>query len=263
MKRMAALVVAGVVLTAQSGTASAQQPPIDADRPGLTFAPSTVGAVHLQLEMGAPEIAYTSFATGEDWTFTFPIMARLGVVDGFELRAGVSPLTARLRDAEPGFEDRAAVGPDDVEVGVKWRIREGEGASPTYLFVPSVTLPTGKEGVGRDRAGFQGAFQASWSLVGDFGTNVLLGMGLESEVDDDWTGTGTVAADLHFPLGGELDAYGELGWLPRASRSDDVLVGGGATWRLTPYAQIDAFMDVGLTGESTDLIVGAGFARRF
>lgn len=255
--------LAVLVAATTAAPAEAQQPPIDADRPGLLFAPSTVGAIHLQLEMGAPEIAYRSFAGGEDWEFTFPILARLGIVDGFELRAGLSPLTADMRDADPGLEDRAEVGPDDLELGMKWRFIEGSGPSPTFLFVPSVTLPTGEDGVGRDRVGFQAALQASWALVGDFGTSLLVGAGLESEVDDDWTGTGVVAADVHFPLGGELDAYGELGWLPRASGSDDLLAGGGATWRLTPWAQIDAFMDVGLTPESTDVIVGAGFSRRF
>ena len=258
----AAALLAAATLLGASG-AAAQEPPIQADRPGLTFAPSTVGPVHLQLEMGAPEIAYTAFAGGEDWTFTFPILARLGVVEGLEIRAGLSPLTADLREADAGLEDRSEVGPDDLELGLKWRFMEGSGASPTFLFVPSVTLPTGEEGVGRRRASFQGALQASWAFVGDFGTSLLLGAGLESRTDDDWTGTGLAAADLTFPLGGELDAYGEVGWLPAADGPDDVLVGGGATWKLTPYAQIDAFADVGLTNESTDWIVGAGFSRRF
>lgn len=255
--------LAALAAAATGAPAEAQQPPIDADRPGLLFAPSTVGAVHLQLEMGAPEIAYRSFAGGEDWEFTFPILARLGIVDGFELRAGLSPLTAEMREADPGLEDRAEVGPDDLELGVKWRFLEGRGPSPTFLFVPTVTLPTGEDGVGRDRPSFQAALQASWALVGDVGTSLLVGAGLESEVDDDWTGTGIVAADVHFPLGGQLFAYGEVGWLPRAAGNDDLLAGGGATWRLTPWAQIDAFMDVGLTPESTDVIVGAGFSRRF
>lgn len=263
MKRPLRVAVAALLLTAAPAAVGAQEPPIEADRPGLTFAPSTVGAVHLQLEMGAPEIAYRSFAGGEDWTFTFPILARLGIVDDVELRAGLSPLTADLREADPGFEDRSEVGPDDLEVGMKWRFREGEGATPSFLFVPTVTLPTGEDGIGRRRASFQGAIQASWSFVGDFGSSLLLGAGLESRTDDDWTGTGIAAADVTFPLGGELDAYGEIGWLPSADGADDVLVGGGATWKLTPYAQIDAFMDVGLTSESTDVVVGAGFARRF
>lgn len=259
----AAAALAGAALLLASGPASAQEPPIEADRPGLTFAPSTVGAVHLQLEMGAPEIAYRGFGAGEDWTFAFPVLARLGIVDGFELRAGLSPLTAQIREADAGFEDRSEVGPDDLELGMKWRFREGQGASPTFLFVPSVTLPTGEAGIGRERASFQAALQASWAFVGDLGASLLLGAGLESRQQDDWTGTGLAAADLTFPLGGELDAYGEVGWLPSARGPDDVLAGGGAAWKLTPYAQIDAFLDVGLTSESTDWIVGAGFARRF
>lgn len=255
--------VAAVLSLAVPSGAGAQEPPLESDRPGLTFAPSTVGAVHLQLEMGAPEIAYRSFGAGEDWTFTFPILARLGIADGFELRAGLSPLTAELREADPGFADRAEVGPDDLELGMKWLISEGREATPTFLLVPSVTLPTGEAGIGRDRASFQGAFQASWDWIGDLGANLLMGVGLESRREDDWTGTGILAADVRFPLGGELDAYGEVGWLPSAAGPDDVLGGGGATWKLTPYVQIDAFFDVGLTSRSTDWIVGAGFARRF
>lgn len=258
----AVLALAALLVAAAPEAASAQRRPIDTDRPGLGFAPTTVAPVQLQLEMGAPEMTYTSFEGGEDFVFAFPMLGRLGVADGVEIRAGLSPLTVDVREGDVDAADRAEVGPGDLEVGVKWRFLEGTGSTPTFLLVPSATLPTGEAGVSRDRASFQGTLQASWQLASDVGANLFLGAGVDPE-NDDWAGTGIAGADVSFPLGDALRGYGEIGWLPDSGAPDDVLAGGGALWRLTPYAQIDAFLDVGLTAGSTDWIVGAGFARLF
>lgn len=204
-------------------------------RPGFGSGPAVVPRAAFQLEAGAPE---ASLREGPD-VLSFPVLVRLGLGGGWEIRAATS-----VYDVVTG--SGGEVGFDRVTVGLKRQFRVGTvGASLT----PVATVPT--EG-GPVTLALTGA--ARFPLGGAWSLNAVSGLRYR---DEDLTSVLVAVVDR--PLGGPWSGYAELAAFPEA---DAAYAGGGVLYLLTPDTQLDLFFDAGLTDGATDLILGAGFSIR-
>lgn len=229
--------------------------PIPASRPGLTDDAALVPRGSVQAEAGVD----VGRLGGADYTAT-ELLLRYGLHPAVEARLAVETVGGRGTGA-PG----QAL--DDLEVGLKVRLREGNGGpfGPALTVVPFVSLPTGADRL------TAGSAEPGLLLVGEW--DELFGL--------EWTGNvgGTSASGdggryLELFLGGgagrELnDRLALEAELVRVARLGGHSEGPGlwhgalgAGWLVHRDAQLDFWGGLQRSGNARGAFVGAGVSVR-
>ena len=223
------------------------------DRPTFSAAAHTVEQGHAQLEVGG-EFA----ASGELSTLSFPVLARIGIAESFELRAGLPSFIVPLSgDADP------ALGSLQLGAKVAGAVTEklSLGALPYFDIATSVD---------DDQTSFsQSTYGAlllwGFSFSDSFGIGGNLGAAVGPSSDPRlgprelfWAGSLTAGV-----------AFGDLGVTAEgftvAGEFDDATGGGSLSlsYALFEKLVLDAYGGGSVQGESTNVFggLGATFAR--
>jgi hypothetical protein len=231
-----------------------QEGPIDTDRPGLLFTTTTVGAGTWQIETGLPYLRdRTGAATAR--TESLLLVARYGLGPRWELRLGAA---ASRFDAGGG----AVTGWNDIELGAKVTLRDGQGAGPSVALIPAVSLPTGKDAfsAGDALASLNGVAAFPW---GDGRiSKLLLGARGNLERGEFLDATAAALAGHGLPWAG-WSSYAEAGWTEPDRASGAALIGAGVAYLVRDDLQLDASFQHGVTDSATDWRLELGVGARF
>lgn len=236
----------------------AAQDTIVTDRPGLLFAASTVGAGVWQLEAGVP--LYRDESGGaESRSENLVVALRRGIGDHLELRLGTS--ATRVDSGGAGEDEVTGVG--DLELGLKWLVRDGAGGGPAVVLIPSVILPTGDDELSAgDPVGTLNVV-ASFALGGGWGATALAGLrGGASDAESfiDVSVAGLLGHGL--PWVG-WSGYAEAGWTEPDQGDGIGVAGAGVAYVVTDYVQLDLSVGHGITSAATDWRWEIGASVRF
>jgi len=221
---------------------------VDADRPHLPEASTTVGIGRLVLESG-----YTFSEKGSVQTHSYPeAVLRAGVFsDWFELRIGQNFIT----------QDGSV---SDTYVGIKLALTEQFGFFPQVAIIPQMTIATEShsEVDGRVLPGLN--VDCSWEVIKNrFSVELLIAT---NRVRDDTRGT-----DLEIATGltaavnpwRNLEVFAEWdAFYPVNSKNRQEAVS-GLVYFITKDIAVDIRAGIGLNRQARDFLAGTGFVIRY
>lgn len=270
------LTITGLVLLLASAAQAQGQTPLQdaprdfcADRPGKGSPPCVLDAGRFQAELGLADGAWSrGGGISTDDTAFGGVELRLGLTSMLE---GQVSWTAyeRIRDKDRASGATSTVdGVGDVNLALRWSLRNPGGDGVSVALQPFVTAPVGADGIGGGK--WQGGLIVPVSLP----LNADWSLALSPEVDlrPDADGSGR-----HAGFGGAVGVGRSIGpvalgvelWADRdedpsghvTSASFDLT----AAW--TPASakdlQLDASAYVGLNHDTPDLELAVGVAKRF
>ena len=224
------------------------EPRVDADRPHLPEASTTVGKGRLVLESG-----YTFGEKGSVQTHSYPeAVLRAGVFsDWFELRVGQNFIT----------QDGSV---SDTYVGIKLALTEQFGYFPQVAIIPQMTIATESHSDvdGRVLPGLN--VDCSWEVIKNrFNLELLIAT---NRVRDDTRGTdleiatGLTAAVNLWP---NLEVFAEWdAFYPVNSKNRQEAVS-GLVYFITKNIAVDIRAGIGLNRQARDFLAGTGFVVRY
>lgn len=213
---------------------SAAQSPRDAnpERPTYATHAYAVAPGYVEIEQGISASGVSSYAAGTSWNVA--------------LKLGLAPMLQA--EVFGPFYARTAGGGGVGDLGLALKFRTDVSSKSALAIIPAVTAPTGKKSLGL------GAGRALGSLTGVY--SVDLPASIHFDVNAGPAGLGAGAPQWFFSVSGSWNA-GNLGltgecfdYTPGAATSRFAGVLGGATFRLAPWAVLDAGGVHGTTGGS-------------
>ena len=235
--------------------------PICTDRPARGNAVCTVPAGRLQLESSL--IDWTRAEAGGVTAKTLlagSSVLKLGLSDRSDLQFGFTPYVR----VESGGRARSGVG--DVMVRYKHRLTAADAPVQAAL-IPFVKLPTARRGIGNGKT--EGGLAAPISIALAGPVTATVGPELDVLADGDGHGRhlGLVnLVNLSAAVAPRLTLAGELwsnlnfdpgGTLQQASAD------AAAAYAVSEAIQIDGGLNLGLTRDTPDIELYAGFSKRF
>jgi hypothetical protein len=258
--------------------ASAQEPgAIVTDRPDQTESAQSVSGGLFQLELGW---TYARESEGgiELRSHAVPgALLRIGLGSGLEARVGFAgwvtqsvDLTDPLSDPLPSSSpDESPDGAGDLGLGIKWELLAPEGAGTRVALLGEITLPTGRDGIGSQRADPT----VRLAVSNDLSERVSLGYNIGAQWETVEAGAAaldtqpdllyTVALGFRLAerVGAFLESFGFLGLAD--GRPDRHSIDGGFTVLLNDALQLDTSAGLGLSTAAEDWFVAAGASVRF
>lgn len=210
-----------LVLLALAPAASAQ---VAADRPGLTTGTAVVASGHVQAEAGTPDAFLYRFDGATVFGGAVPVLLRVGVGRGVEVRLAATPFAFT--------DDDAAFEVTEVELGAKVRLL---GGAARVSVVPSVFVPLEDDDW---RGGLILATESDLTPVWTLSASA----GIVTDLDD---AVVPVALSLERALSATTSAYGEVGATSVSGSifgSAPPVVGVGLTHGFSPRAQGDVYV---------------------
>lgn len=225
---------------------------IATDRPDFVESSNVVGKGRFQIE--------TSVAQDRDAgarTYSTPTLLRFGLGETLELRVETD---GRMRATADGLPAQRGWG--DASFGVKWHVRDQDGALPSAALLAHADVASGSSALRAPGPRPSLRLAAEWELPDDLSFGVMPGIASDREAGPRRT-TAIFAAVLGRQFGDRLRGFVELA-SPRIARSRD---GGtvatfdiGAAYLLTDRCQIDAALARGLNRNTTDLALTVGLS---
>jgi hypothetical protein len=225
---------------------------IATDRPDFVESSNVVGKGRVQIETSVAQDRESGART-----FSTPVLLRLGVSDTLELRIETD---GRLRASADGMATQRGYG--DASLGVKWHLRDQDGALPSTAVLLHTDLTSGSAAFRAPgpRPSFRVA--AEWELADGMSFGVMPGVATDREAGPRRT-TAILAAVLGKEWTDRLRSFVELA-APRIARARN---GGtvatfdiGAAYMLTDRCQVDAALSRGLNRNTADLSWTVGFS---
>jgi hypothetical protein len=226
--------------------------PIDADRPHIGTGPRLVDPRDVQIELGG---IFSGLGPGQ--TYASPMLARVGVTDRIEARAGFDGVT--------GIRTGASwkTGAGNAQLGAK--VRLAGRAEPWLSVMPTVTLgvasPEKQLGTGDTdvalawlagrRIGDRWHVEANYVLA-----SVGAGEHAGRFAQHAWTSAAV------YSVTPRLSAYGEAAWWSKIEPEGGAaaLTDFGAIYAVTPRVLVDAGAAVGLSRDAPAYSVFAGLS---
>ena len=251
-----------LALTLISGCATTPTalPSIATDRPGNGSSPTTVPALHLQLETSVAYLLDRP-ASGVVHLASLPTALRLGVSTALELRLGSSLVGL---SAPPGAG--LAVDVTDTSVGAKVQLLTHDGWIPSLGCVMDLALPSGRGAFTSHVAAPDLRVAAAWSLPRGLG--VLLNVGADVSQGEQGRVLRLVyVTNVSYApalFGGAVTLFAEsYGRVPLGSGEPAIVqvdVGGALT--LGDDVQLDLFTQHGVSSAAPTLQVAVGWSYR-
>jgi hypothetical protein len=245
--------------------ASAEPPPICADRPAKANAVCTVPAGKFQLETGVIgwSLARDAGTRAELLTVGSSFL-KLGVSEESDLELGFTP-EAQLTVKQAGSRSRVS-GFGDVVVRYKQRLT-GNATRVQVAAIPFVKLPTAAKGLGNNKVEGGLAVPISFTVAGP--VTMTLGPELDVLADADGSGrhfglinlvnlSATVAPRV--TIGGEI--WGNWNLDP-AGTVRQASVDAAIAYAASNVLQLDLGANLGLTRQTPDLEVYTGISIAF
>lgn len=241
----------------------AQTRPLSTDRPGNLETATTVAVLHLQVETGLlwQKSKVAGLARN---SFRFPTALRMGVLDRLELRLRGDIAVIETREGED-----TAKGAADLVFGLRARVLDGKGFVPTLAVQFELGIPSGSGDFTSKAVNPELQVNALFNLPAGAWLGFNTSIDLPNDVaanDLFWRWNGVAQLGYRPQAFDKLAAYVDiLAALPLdrdLSAFDLAYFSGGLTYLITKDAQIDAYVQVGLTDASSDLGVSLGFSYR-
>jgi hypothetical protein len=247
-----------------SGISLAAEPPTITDPPSRTASPFTVGKGEGSLEL--QPVAYARSGDGEEKSEAYAfgqVNLRYGLSDSLEVQAAVSPSVKKIdKDASSRTE---LSGFGDTVLRLKWALVKDEVSGLAVSLLPTMKLPTAKQGIGNHYVEGGLALPVSLALPYRFS------LGFDSEWIYERGSSGrhrsgyAGGAVLSRPVCGKLAAYGEFFSVVNGGGESGSAptAGGGALYDLTSGIQLNAGANLGLGEQSDDLSSFIGISVGF
>ena len=237
---------------------------ISTDRPGFTFNPTVVPAGAFQIEVGTPQVVYSSSGDDSAALLNAPTQLRYGITP--QLEARLFSTIYNFASSETAGVDSDADGFGDVELGLKYQLLTADDrGTPSLSLIPAVVIPTGQTGFSVEDPVINANVAAGFTLPSKFGLTVLAGGTFRTADDSDPNANLAVLIGRSFTP--QLSGYVEGAYFP-SDGSNPLFAGAGLAYLVSPLVQLDAFFDAALNDDGTgfaggDIIGGIGISTRF
>lgn len=239
------------------------------DRPDQAETSETVGAGHIQIEVGG-DAEMGSTDGGPITRVRTPSKLRFGLTERWEVHLESDLLGLDVSDDGSGI-GTARSGISDFDVGFKWNFFAPDEQLPTG--VPSVAVlgavsgPFGSEGFGAGTPVSTLLLIADFDLPGEFGLGTNLGLALPLEAGGGLNpGYRYAAAFSHplAPISTRVDAYFEFYGEGGFAREDESLLAldSGFTYMVVPVMQLDVYLRAGVLADRPLMGGGVGVSYR-
>ncbi len=218
-------------------------------RPTVSFDPNTTAHGTFEIEGG--------FVRSSDENQSLPLSLKYGAGPQTELFLANAPF---VRLERPGGIER---GPSDLSVGVRHRVLDSDGASPSAAVQAIVQLPTASRSDGLS----DGETDAFFAGTVDFGiadatATAFYSLDLLGQVDGSTEVGHTAAFALAQPPSGNFSLFGELAFsvVPDLS-TESYLATIGLAHSTEPTTVFDIALVLGLNDEPADWQLVIGLTR--
>jgi hypothetical protein len=238
-------------------------PPFAASRPGETEGPIAVPRGYFQAET---EIAsYTHDRSAGVKTDDISLAAtalRYGLPADFDAELIVQPYL-RSSFSGGGFKDHSD-GFGDATIRVLKNLMGQDGKGPSLAVIGYVTLPTATRGFGAPAAQPGAIVTGGVPLADGWGTSWTVGVQRLAEGNDRHQAEFSGALQLSHSFTDRIGGYVELAGVrdehdTKTAATFDI----GGTLATGPTTQLDAGMNLGITGAADNANVFVGWAHRF
>lgn len=236
---------------------------LSTDRPDATESPFTVNAGHLQIEADfASHLRTNSVDERVRERSVGTTNIRVGIADNLELGVFVSPWIRQVVDSRGGPPSREVhSGFGDITLRGKINFLGNDGGPFALGLITDVTFATAARDLGVDRT--SGLVLLPWTieLPGKWTLGSMTGAEWRRSASDDslvWINSASFGHDITESVGGYLELTSEAGDGPHIATFD-----AGLTFQINPNFQLDCGVNLGISQAADDLVVFAGFARRF
>ena len=248
---------------ATPGWAQSDTEGLNSDRPDRTQGPTVVPQGTLQIETG---LQYQKDKNHEFLTkeYLYPgALIRIGLLKWAELRLSSEfkkenqeirkgSLEGRL-DSERGF--------NNVQIGTKLNLYQGQGAIPDIGFQGNITLPLGNDSFRPTHVAPEGALLFSNKITDKLDLQYNVGYG-KQQGDEEFQGQVYYAVSASLKLSSRLQGYGEFFAEKAKASSAENNVDIGLLVLLLPNLQFDVVAGAEISEAAPDYFVGTGFTWR-
>lgn len=222
--------------------------PIVTDRPTQSAATAVVPKGRTIIETG-----FVHESAGDIHTTTFAnVLARVGVLNGFELR-----LTQNVLRVKDNFADSEVSGLSPLTIGTKVHLMEEKGIRPQMSVIGQVTLQSGEEDFQPNQPIPELRLNFSHTLSDQFSIGYNVGAAFSDSVDPVFITLALVYAPTP-KLSFFAEPYGVFN-----IDSGELRFNSGVMYLLKDNLQFDVSAGIGLDDIFPDSFVGFGFAFGF
>ncbi|XHS77673.1 transporter [Burkholderiaceae bacterium UC74_6] len=228
---------------------------ISPDRPSATNGPDVVGTGVVQIETGPAGTKDNSArAIGLPWVL------RVGLTSAVELRVD-SGGYQRVRQGGTSVS-----GWNDIGLGAKWKLREGDGAMPSIGLLGHLSFATGSGAFRGQGTRPEIDIPLSWDLSNGLSLGVMPGVYQDrNDAGQHYTGS-VLTICLTQNLPGDWSVFGEVAGQRLAAERNGgrvVTVDAGVSRLLTKDVMIDAAVFRGVSHQAPDWQWTVGVSARF
>jgi hypothetical protein len=243
--------------------AQSQEPELNTDRPSFTQSPTVVPRGTLQLETG---LQYQQSKSGPIKTreFLYPeALFRVGILEWAELRLHAGYKKEHQHWEGAGAEQLAPdeSGLEQVQVGAKLHLYDGNGAVPAIGFLGNVTLPVGPAEFRPPHVAPEGwlLFESKLSEKVELEYNA----GYRKRKDqEDYRGEAIYSVSGNVELTDKVTFFVEFYGLKPKAASPENTVDAGLMVLLRPNLQWDLVGAAGLSQQAPQWFAGTGLTWR-
>ena len=231
------------------------------DRPDQSESTAIVGRHVFQLETGIDFSRDESPFGNEENLDLGGSLLRWGYSDRLELRFAFTAYSRSTFETAT-FESRSS-GLADPELGLKWRLRDGDGYSPALALLASTTLPVGDDELTSDEFDPTVRLAADHDLSDTMGLGWNVGYSRESDGAGGDQGYALYSASLGVDIDDTWGVFYELfGHVALDEDEDNHSFDTGITYMASDNFQVDIYAGVGINGEAPDTFIGMGVSWR-
>ncbi len=233
--------------------AAAQSEPLVGDRPDFTESALTITTGRVQVEAGLTHMRTPNVETNQ----VGEVLGRIGLAPNTELRVGLGSFVDVSVD--PSDID----GFDDMSLGVKQRLIQGEGSTPTMAVIAVTSLPTGSSDIGTQKAQPSLVGVAEWGLSDRVGLGTNLGWS-SAYNGTDYFSSAWLSASLGYALAERVGCFVEgYGYNQEEKDGDSTkYMNLGVTFQANEDLQFDVRYGLGFNDLDDDWFAGAGVVYR-
>lgn len=256
-------VLASLALLA-GGAAGAAEDGIVTDRPDFVESSLTVGKGRFQIETSA-NLERDDSGGVKTRVWTTPTLLRYGIGEQIELRLESDGYT-NARTEDPATGTTTERGYQDLDVGLKWHMRDQAGALPSVGWLMHATLDTGSSAFrGEDvRPSLRAAIE--WDLGSDLALGMMPGVIYDKDAAGQRYTAGILGIVLGYGITERTRVFAEVAGQQLASDrhgGNVITYDLGAAYLLTDYVQIDTAIAIGANDNTPDLAWTVGLSMKF
>lgn len=260
-----AAILAAALIAASLPARAADDDQIVTDRPDFVESSNVVGKGHVQIETSMA--AERDRAAGvRERSVSTPTLLRYGIGETIELRLETDGWSRQRTTIDTPPSSMRTGGIADTAIGVKWHVRDAQGAAPSLGLLLHADLPSGAADLRGHGVRPSLRLAAEWELPDEFSLGVMPGIASQTGDDSRRFTSGIFGIVLGKEWNARWRSFVELS-APQIARMRD---GGtvatadiGAAYLVNGHCQLDAALSRGLNSRTPDLSVTVGLSVKY